>query len=143
MTGGEHRGITQRLSRVLAILSYRGSDVSPWDPALITGPVLAVSNHFSGLADGVLGAAGSRPNHNSCHPDSRAPCAATGPDFGPVSVRSGVTTGPSRLFRSWYYPEEMVLNRFLSCIIALVCSWHARLSVTFSTNPTSARVKPS
>lgn len=50
----ERRGVVQRIVRVMVTLVYRDVDVGPWDPALAHGPVLAVSNHFGGLADGVL-----------------------------------------------------------------------------------------
>jgi 1-acyl-sn-glycerol-3-phosphate acyltransferase len=38
----------------MANLVYREIDISRWEPALAAGPVLAVSNHFGGLSDGVL-----------------------------------------------------------------------------------------
>lgn len=40
--------------RVMANLVYREIEVSHWAPDLAEGPVLAVSNHFGGLSDGVL-----------------------------------------------------------------------------------------
>ena len=47
-------GVARRLSRIAANLVYRDIDVHlPAEP-IPDGPVLAVANHFGGLADGVL-----------------------------------------------------------------------------------------
>ena len=48
------RGILQRIVRFGATLVYREIDVDGAAADLRAGPVLAVSNHFGGLADGVL-----------------------------------------------------------------------------------------
>ena len=48
------RGFVQRLSRAVASLVYREIDVRPWDETLDEHPILAVSNHFGGLSDGIL-----------------------------------------------------------------------------------------
>jgi 1-acyl-sn-glycerol-3-phosphate acyltransferase len=47
-------GVPRRLARIAANLVYRDIDVHlPFEPVQ-AGPVLAVANHFGGLADGVL-----------------------------------------------------------------------------------------
>ncbi len=52
--GRQRGGVLRRLARIAANLVYRDIDVR-LPPGLDTaGPVLAVSNHFGGLADGVL-----------------------------------------------------------------------------------------
>lgn len=42
------------MSRAVASLVYREIDVRPWDDSLAGSPILAVSNHFGGLSDGIL-----------------------------------------------------------------------------------------
>ncbi len=56
---GSERAYVRRLCRMVANLVYRDIDVhlpggAVPDEALLTGPVLAVANHFGGLADAVL-----------------------------------------------------------------------------------------
>jgi 1-acyl-sn-glycerol-3-phosphate acyltransferase len=50
----DRRGVLQRIIRFLANLVYRDIDVAGTTADLRSGPILAVSNHFGGLADGVL-----------------------------------------------------------------------------------------
>ncbi len=50
----ERGGVPRRLARMAANLVYRDVDVHLPAEAFPDGPVLAVSNHFGGLADGVL-----------------------------------------------------------------------------------------
>ena len=48
-------GVTRRLMRSVAELVYRDIDINVVDASTLeSGPVLAVSNHFGGLSDGVL-----------------------------------------------------------------------------------------
>ncbi|MCU0263414.1 MAG: 1-acyl-sn-glycerol-3-phosphate acyltransferase [Candidatus Nanopelagicales bacterium] len=47
-------GVPRRLARTAATLVYRDVDVHLPAEAIPDGPVLAVANHFGGLADGVL-----------------------------------------------------------------------------------------
>lgn len=55
MAGSDGSGGTaRRIARMLANLVYRDIDVHLPEQALPDGPVLAVANHFGGLADGVL-----------------------------------------------------------------------------------------
>lgn len=54
MTAGARRGITQRIARILANLVYREIDVHVAGDGIPEGPVVAVANHFGGLADGIL-----------------------------------------------------------------------------------------
>ena len=53
-TDRQRGGVPRRLARMAANLVYRDIDVHlPAEP-IPDGPVLAVANHFGGLADGVL-----------------------------------------------------------------------------------------
>ena len=47
--------VVRRLARIISSLVYREIDIYA-DPAIAegSGPVIAVSNHFGGLADGIL-----------------------------------------------------------------------------------------
>ena len=54
MTTKRRGRIPRRLVRGLARLVYRDIDVRRPESAFAAGPVLAVSNHFGGLSDGVL-----------------------------------------------------------------------------------------
>jgi glycerol-3-phosphate O-acyltransferase/dihydroxyacetone phosphate acyltransferase len=52
--GRERGGVVRRLARMAANLVYRDIDVHLPHDQVDQGPVLAVANHFGGLADGVL-----------------------------------------------------------------------------------------
>lgn len=54
MADRQRRGLAQRLVRLMANLVYRDIDLSVPPGVSLDGPVLAVSNHFGGLSDGVL-----------------------------------------------------------------------------------------
>jgi glycerol-3-phosphate O-acyltransferase / dihydroxyacetone phosphate acyltransferase len=54
MNDRERRGLVQRLARTAANLVYRDIDLQQPPHLRLDGPVLAVSNHFGGLADAVL-----------------------------------------------------------------------------------------
>ncbi len=54
MPDPQRRGLAQRLARFVANLVYRDIDLHVPPDASFGGPVLAVSNHFGGLSDGVL-----------------------------------------------------------------------------------------
>lgn len=54
--GSKTKGeLTRRVIRSVADLVYRDIDINATDSSVLdSGPIIAVSNHFGGLADGVL-----------------------------------------------------------------------------------------
>jgi 1-acyl-sn-glycerol-3-phosphate acyltransferase len=54
MTGQTRRNLAQRLARLAANLVYRDIDLQRSPGIDLDGPILAVANHFGGLADAVL-----------------------------------------------------------------------------------------
>ncbi len=112
MTGGEHvRGApaVRRLARLAATVVYRDIDIHVPAGHGAEGPVLAVANHFGGLADGVLliDAAPRRPRVVARDVIWKVPLVgrmATGAGMIPVhrSADRGARTSNDRMFASAY-----------------------------------------